>query len=69
MIREERYLEAETYSAEEEAERDRLGTSLMAFGRRITDIAEEYVPKVKDIVYRYVKKSRRIGCVLPRCNL
>ena len=47
MIREERYLEAETYSAEEEAERDRLGTNLMAFGRRITDLAEEYVPKVK----------------------
>ena len=59
MIREERYLEAETYSAEEEAERDRLGTSLMAFGRRITDIAEEYVPKVKDIVYRYVKKKSK----------
>ena len=49
MIREERYLEAETYSADEEAEMDRLGTSLMAFGRRITDIAEEYVPKVWDM--------------------
>ena len=47
MIREERYLEAETYSAEEESDRDRLGACLMAFGRRVTDLAEEYVPKVK----------------------
>ena len=47
MIREERYLEAETYSAEEESDRDRLGACLMAFGRRGTDLAEEYVPKVK----------------------
>ena len=52
MIREERYLEAETYSAEDEGDRERLSTSLITFGRRITDLAEEYVPKVRKRLLR-----------------
>ena len=65
MIRDERYLEVETYGAEEEADGDRLGACLMAFGRRITDLAEEYVPKVLEL---HRRTSRAKSPLNPMAN-
>lgn len=65
MIREERYLEAETYSAEDEGDRERLSTSLITFGRRITDLAEEYVPKVLEL---HRRTSRAKSPLNPMAN-
>ena len=52
LIREERYLEAENYNAESESAREELGVQLKAFGRRLVELAEEFVPQVMSRVNR-----------------
>lgn len=49
MTRELKYQEIEFFNADdvEEAEMERIGTNLRCFGRRLLDLAEEYVPSVQ----------------------
>ena len=58
MIREERYLEVETFSTVDMARKDRLGESLKAFGRRLTDLSEEFIPGLIDQIKKEMTQTK-----------
>ena len=67
LIREEKYLEVENYNAEEEEDQLKWGRHLMEFGRRLVDLAEEFVPQEtkqsfrKEIIEYVGFTYRRVG--------
>ena len=47
MTREVRYLETEFYNAKENSEIETFGSQLRCLGRRLLDLAEDFVPRIE----------------------